>query len=164
MSRQSARSGLRPDQKPPELSRPCGIIVVVSGEVYLSLHANRRLLALNPAARTVMFAYKDYADDSRKKAMTLALSEFIRRFRLHILPERFVKMRHYGLLANRNRHTRIAQARAALKVSRPKSTPKISGEVPTTLPVCPHCRQPGLVPLRVTHPARNTLPRYTDSS
>jgi hypothetical protein len=40
MSRQSARSGLRPDQKPPELSRPWEIIVVVSGEVYLSLHAN----------------------------------------------------------------------------------------------------------------------------
>jgi len=38
MSRQSARSGLRPDQKPPELSRPWEIIVVVSGEVYLSLH------------------------------------------------------------------------------------------------------------------------------
>jgi formylmethanofuran:tetrahydromethanopterin formyltransferase len=39
MSRESVRSGLRPDQKPPELSRLWGIIVVVSGEVYLSLHA-----------------------------------------------------------------------------------------------------------------------------
>jgi hypothetical protein len=125
---------------------------------------NRRLLALDPATQTVVFGYKDYADDSRKKAMTLALSEFIRRFRLHILPERFVKIRHYGLLANRNRHARIAQARAALKMSRPKSIPKISAAVPTMLPVCPHCRLPGLVLLRVTHPAKNKIPRFADSS
>lgn len=65
---------------------------------------NRRLLALDPAAQTVTFAYKDYADNSRKMMMTLALSEFIRRFLLHTLPERFVKIRHYGLLANRQRH------------------------------------------------------------
>ena len=40
--------------------------------------------------------------------MTLALPEFVRRFCLHLLPERFVKIRHYGLLGNRGRQTRIA--------------------------------------------------------
>jgi len=126
---------------------------------------NRRLLALDAAAKTVTFAYKDYADESRKKEMTLALSEFIRRFRLHILPERFVKIRHYGLLANRNRPARIAQARAALSspADKAKVVPKPSPAA-TALPVCPHCRQPGLILLRVTHASKHYLPCYADSS
>jgi hypothetical protein len=127
--------------------------------------SNRRLLALDAAAKTVTFAYKDYADESRKKEMTLALLEFIRRFRLHILPERFVKIRHYGLLANRNRHARIAQARAALPspADKTKVVPKPSPTA-TALPVCPHCRQPGLILLRVTHASKHYLPCYADSS
>jgi hypothetical protein len=125
---------------------------------------NRRLLALNPTTQTITFAYKDYADASRGKTMTLALTEFIRRFRLHILPERFVKIRHYGLLANRHRHARIAQARAALKAQPVKPNSKISPEATTTLPTCPHCRQASLVLICVTHPVRNIRPRYADSS
>ena len=127
---------------------------------------NGRLLSLDTTAQTVTFAYKDYADGSRRKEITLALGEFIRRFRLHILPERFVKIRHYGLLANRNRHTRIAQARAALpspacEISPP---PEISSTAAPALPVCPHCRKAGLILLRVSHARPHFLPRYTDSS
>jgi hypothetical protein len=127
---------------------------------------NRRLLALDPAAQTVAFAYKDYADDARKKVMTLALPEFIRRFLLHLLPERFVKIRHYGLLANRHRQARIAQARAALPSQPPKSTasPKVTPAASPALPVCPHCRQPGLVLLRVSHAIPHFIPRFNDSS
>ena len=126
---------------------------------------NRRLLALDPAAQTVTFSYKDYADDSRKKEMTVALDEFIRRFRLHLLPERFVKIRHYGLLANRHRHDRIAHARVALQRSCRKTKPvRLPTPVkPLALPVCPHCRRPGLILLRVTHPPRQR-PRLNDSS
>ena len=127
---------------------------------------NRRLLALDPVAQTVAFAYKDYADDSRKKVMTLALPEFIRRFLLHILPERFVKIRHYGLLANRHRAARIALARAALP-SPPQKTspiPKVAPATAPALPVCPHCGQPGLVLVRVTHAVPHFIPRYNDST
>lgn len=46
--------------------------------------------------------------------MELTLVEFLRRFCLHILPERLVKIRHYGLLGNRNRAGKIARARAQL--------------------------------------------------
>jgi len=127
---------------------------------------NQRLLALDAGAQTVTFTYKDYADGSRKKEMTLGLSEFIRRFRLHILPERFVKIRHYGLLANRNRHARIAEARAVLPdVSREiTTTSQIIATPATALPVCPHCRHPGLVLLAVSHGRPHFLPPYTDSS
>jgi hypothetical protein len=51
---------------------------------------NRRLLALDE--RSVTFSYKDYADESRRKTMTLLIEEFTRRFCLHLLPERFVKI------------------------------------------------------------------------
>lgn len=144
---------------------PAAVLAYLSRYTHRVGITNRRLLALNTAAQTVTFAYKDYADDSRKKEMTLALPEFIRRFRLHILPERFVKIRHYGLLANRNRHTRIAQARAALPS--PALKTKAVREVPpaaAALPVCPHCRQLSLILLRVTHVSKHYLPRYADSS
>jgi hypothetical protein len=49
----------------------------------------------------VTFSYKDYADGSKQKLMTLSSVEFIRRFCLHILPRGFRKMRHYGILASR---------------------------------------------------------------
>src|SRR5205823_14964455 len=55
----------------------------------------RRLLALDTQNQTVTFAWKDYADGQKQKTMTLGLAEFVRRFSLHILPERFVKIRHY---------------------------------------------------------------------
>ena len=47
------------------------------------------------------FRYKDYADEHRSKTMTLSAVEFLRRFVQHVLPKGFVKVRHYGLLANR---------------------------------------------------------------
>ena len=76
-----------------------------------------RLLATDET--TVTFAYKDYADGSRTKTMTLATAEFVRRFCLHVLPERFVKIRHYGLLGNRHKQTRLARARELLGVASP---------------------------------------------
>ena len=62
--------------------------------------ANSRLLAL--ADGQVSFSWKDYADDQRTKVMRLTADEFIRRFLLHVLPKRFVRLRHYGLLAGRH--------------------------------------------------------------
>lgn len=110
---------------------------------------NHRLLALDKRAHTVRFAYKDYADQSRPKALRLACAEFVRRFQLHLLPERFVKIRHFGLLANRNRHPRIAAARAALPAKAQQPDPPAPAanagavpEVPIGLPACcPRCHQ-----------------------
>lgn len=53
----------------------------------------------------VRFGYKDYADNSEQKEMTLDATEFLRRFCLHILPKGFRKMRYYGFLSNRNAAT-----------------------------------------------------------
>jgi hypothetical protein len=76
--------------------------------------ANSRLVALEDDQ--VFFRWKDYTDDHRTKVMRLTADEFIRRFLLHVLPKRFVRIRHYGLLAGRNVGTKLARCRQLLGV------------------------------------------------
>jgi hypothetical protein len=61
--------------------------------------SNRRLVALDNGQ--IRFHCKDYARGGKPKTMTLAAVEFLRRFLLHVLPSGFVRIRHYGFLANR---------------------------------------------------------------
>jgi hypothetical protein len=87
--------------------------------------SNSRLVAMTPSPRegegrgegTVTFRYKDYADEHQQKTMTLDASEFLRRFVQHVLPTGFVKVRHYGLLANRHRAERLKLCRRLLLVA-----------------------------------------------
>ena len=123
--------------------------------------SNHRLLALNPEAGTVTFDYKDYADGARHKSMTLPLGEFIRRLRLHLLPPRFVKIRHYGLLANRGRQGRLQAARSLLGAQPPAPL------LPPTrsLPKCPYCGWAALILVGVIPPLRRQQPPpLTDTS
>ena len=60
--------------------------------------SNHRIKEITP--QNVTFTYKDYKENGIKKQMTLSHEEFIRRFSLHILPKRFVKIRHYGFLSS----------------------------------------------------------------
>ncbi len=62
----------------------------------------------------VTFEYKDYKDEAKIKEMTITAEEFIRRFMLHVLPNRFTKIRHYGILSNRNRKAIIALCRVLI--------------------------------------------------
>jgi hypothetical protein len=62
----------------------------------------------------VLFRWKDYADGNRQKVMALEAVEFIRRFLLHVVPSGFVRIRHYGLQANRVRAENLARCRALL--------------------------------------------------
>jgi hypothetical protein len=122
---------------------------------------NRRLLALDVAARTIRFDYKDYAEGARHKSMTLGLDEFIRRLRLHFLPVHFVKIRHYGLLANRGRQTRLRSARALLGTG----VPEAPEPEPRSLPRCPHCGWAALFLVRVVPPMRfKAGPAIADTS
>lgn len=134
----------------------------------------RRLVALDPQQQTVTFAWKDYADGARRKFMTLRAGEFVRRFCLHLLPERFVKIRHYGLLANAQRQTRIAQARALLRPPTPNDglpeggpQPKAALPSETAPPrVCPFCgsRRLSLIEIVLPSHAAGPSPLRLDSS
>jgi len=74
--------------------------------------SNNRILTIGDD--NVSFLWRDYADDNRQKTMTLKAEEFIRRFLLHVLPSHYVRIRHFGLLANRNRKEAIALCRKIL--------------------------------------------------
>ena len=130
--------------------------------------SNRRLLALDTQEQSVAFDYKDYADGARHKTMHLPLGEFIRRLRLHLLPPRFVKIRHYGLLANRGRQVRLQAARALLPAQSPTGQPlpelQPTPPISPTLPVCPHCGWAALVLIRIVAPLRLASPPTLDSS
>ena len=71
--------------------------------------SNKRIKNINNGL--VTFEYKDYKGNSKIKEMTITAEEFIRRFLLHILPPRFMKIRHYGLLGNRNKKTKLAECK-----------------------------------------------------
>jgi hypothetical protein len=73
----------------------------------------------------VVFKWRDYRDNNKEKFMTVTAEEFIRRFLLHVLPQKFVKIRHYGILSNRNRMTKLKKCKKILKVSSPKNDTKI---------------------------------------
>lgn len=105
--------------------------------------SNARLLALE--GDQVSFRYKDYADDHRLRTMSLHGEEFLRRFLQHVLPRGFVKVRHYGLLANRFRERNLHLARRLLVVawaSRMIALPPAPTSAPT--PTCPFCGSPHL--------------------
>src|SRR5437870_4717529 len=64
----------------------------------------------------VTFSYRDRKDGDRKKTVALAAQEFIRRFLLHVLPDGFMRIRHFGFLANRSKKHALAQCRKLLKL------------------------------------------------
>jgi len=76
--------------------------------------SNHRILKIENDK--VLFHWRDYADGNKKKIMALDAYEFIRRFLLHVLPKKFVKIRHYGLFGNRYRRPLLKACRAALRI------------------------------------------------
>jgi hypothetical protein len=101
--------------------------------------ANSRLVKLEDGR--VTFRWKDYARGHRQRAMTVAATEFIRRFLLHVLPKGFPKVRHYGLLANRS--AKLERSKELLCVERIVDLPTNgNGDVAPAadpLPCCPSC-------------------------
>jgi hypothetical protein len=110
--------------------------------------SNDRILDIED--EKVQFRWRDYRDGNRNKIMTVTAEEFIRRFLLHVLPEGFQRIRHYGFLANRYRQQKLARCRELLKMPplEPKSREKekdyrdyyeeLTG---TSLKTCPLCHQ-----------------------
>lgn len=100
----------------------------------------------------VTFKWRDYKDHNKQKFMTVTAEEFIRRFLMHILPNKFVKIRHYGILSNRNRATKLKKCKestgAVLKIT---STTKLSSIellfklTGIDLNVCPCCTKGKMV-------------------
>ena len=106
--------------------------------------SNHRLLELD--GDEVRFRWKDYAHGGRWRTMTLRAVEFVRRFLMHVLPSGFVRIRHYGLLANRHRREKLALCRellgaaAASEVEDVEPMARPEGAAPVTpTRACPIC-------------------------
>jgi hypothetical protein len=118
---------------------PCAgaqvVLKYLARYTYRVAMSNQRLLAVTQ--ETVTFRWKDYRAGGKQKVMTLSVEEFARRFLQHVLPKAFVRIRHYGLLANRNRESRLARCRKLLGVAATlPAGVQPAQEEPRCCPVC----------------------------
>ena len=154
--------------KPP-FERPELVIEYLARYTHRIAISNHRLLHVDDEAVTLR--YKDYRS-RRSRSLTLPLGEFTRRFLLHVLPKGFVRIRHYGFLANGCRARLLACCRGALgqpvdtqlvQVSRRSDHNEPLLELlPQSLRLCPRC---GLGPMRCIEvlgrpPPQPSLPTY----
>lgn len=90
--------------KPPFKNAAC-VVEYLGRYTHRVAISNNRIISIENDS--VSFKWRDYKDNSKHKVMTLSAEEFIRRFLIHILPNGFMKIRHYGLLGNRNKTTKL---------------------------------------------------------
>jgi hypothetical protein len=122
--------------------------------------ANSRIVDM--ADGRVSFLWKDYRHHDKRKAMTLDADEFIRRFLLHVLPNGFHRIRHYGYLANGHRAAKLAQCRRLLAAPAPQD-PRVVGDYQSrylqltghSLVICPCCGG-GMINIAVMPPEKAT--------
>jgi hypothetical protein len=143
--------------KPP-FGGPAQVLEYLGRYTHRVAISNDRLLNLENGK--VTFRYKDYKDGNVQKTMTLEADEFIRRFLLHILPSGFVRIRHYGFLANRGRAANLALCRTLLGVADSSPQPpqpelphdwKARYEMLTgkSIDLCPACRQGSMIQVEI---------------
>ena len=129
--------------KPP-FGGPEAVLAYLSRYTHRVAISNARLVSAD--ADIVAFRWKDYRIKSgeRQKVMRLATCEFIRRFLIHVLPDGFHRIRHYGLLASAGRKASIAKIRMLLSAEPAQQDDKPSAEIiPLTLrEPCPDCGGP----------------------
>jgi hypothetical protein len=117
--------------------------------------SNRRLVSIKGGI--LAFRYKDYRRGHQQRLMHLPAVEFIRRFLLHSLPKGFMRIRHYGFLANRTRQKTLAICRSLLaKTTRVQPQPDPSPPTPdrqTHYP-CPKCNHPTTLVIAMVPPVR----------
>ena len=155
--------------KPP-FGGPRQVLKYLARYTYRVAISNHRLTALE--GDEVEFRWKDYADQSKRKTMRLKAVEFIRRFLLHVLPSGFMRLRHYGFLANRVRRKKLALCRVLLGTAiTPASVatksfsdpnPKEDVEQGPIAHVCPVCKLGYMVIIDVVLPALHNAPARLD--
>jgi len=126
---------------------------------------NNRILQL--AEGKVTFSYRDREDNNKIKVMVLDAFEFIRRFLLHVLPDGFMKIRHYGILSNRNRKEKLFVCKELLGASGKANECDVHKEswqqlllriTGIDLRVCPACGKGKMVRRETLPPTRGRWP------
>jgi Putative transposase/Transposase zinc-binding domain len=127
--------------KPP-FAGPAQVLAYLARYTHRVAISNSRLISAS--AGEVRFRWKDYRQSGRSKVMSLANGEFIRRFLLHVLPDGFHRIRHYGLFANGHRVRNAELCRRLLDVppvptDRDGDEPDDAGSTSNGPPLCPCC-------------------------
>ena len=105
--------------------------------------SNHRILAIDDY--TVTISYNDYRTEGQKKTMTLSHEEFIRRFSMHILPKRFVRIRHYGILSSTWKRSKLTDLQSELTGKGLSSMPAVIKG--TYHKCCPCCKTGQMITL-----------------
>ena len=145
---------------------PQAVLAYLSRYTHRVAIANSRLIACDRTG--VTFRWKDYRAEGRErqKVMTLATAEFIRRFLIHVLPQGFHRIRHYGLLASGTRADNIARARRLLDVpaAQPKAGDTSCAEANEPKPLAHPCPCCGGRMVIIETFQRGASPRYPSRS
>ena len=150
--------------KPP-FAGPQQVIAYLGRYTHRIAISNHRLVGFSEGE--VRFRWRDYQHANRIKTMTLPVNEFIRRFLLHVLPSGFMRIRHFGLLANRTRREKLPQCRALLEQAPPpEPVPESAAETMLRLTGvdierCPHCHLGKLSIVALLLPQTRGPPRAT---
>jgi len=134
--------------KPP-FGSPAHVLHYLARYTHRVAISNHRLVAVTDD--TVAFRWKDYRHGSHVLTLTLDAREFLRRFLLHVLPKRFVRIRYFGLLAPRCRTHDLATSRTVLAVAPPPpvTAPSVGSTLTRSWP-CPRCGAPMRIVERLT--------------
>lgn len=128
--------------KPP-FGGPVPVLKYLARYTHRVAIGNRRILAVDDSG--VTFRYRDRASGDRARTMKLDGVEFLRRFLLHVLPRGFSRIRHYGLLGNRKRATKLAACRLQLGAPMPMEARPAIAPYEVADDRCPSCRSGHLV-------------------
>jgi len=125
-------------------AEPESVLTYLSRYTHRIAIANSRLISANK--ESVTFKWKDYRVEGQKrfKSMRLDTAEFIRRFLIHVLPNGFHRVRHYGLLSNQARKNALPLARTLLQVA-PVLEEQDEPATPIPVFVCRHCGEPMII-------------------
>jgi hypothetical protein len=155
----SCRTGWVVYCKPP-FGGPSQVLDYLGRYTHRVAISNHRLIRLEDGQ--VTFRWHDYGDGNKQKLMTLKADEFIRRFLLHALPRGFVRIRHYGFLANARREKNLRLCRQLLNVAAQPDTyvpepedwkaryERLTGQ---SLTICPACSRGRMITVQTLHPS-----------
>jgi hypothetical protein len=146
----------------PAFGGPVSVLRYLGRYTHRVAISNHRLLAFD--GEQVTFRWKDYAHGGKHRKMTLAATEFLRRFFLHVLPRGFVRIRYFGFLSRRFRTSSLALCRQLLATnSREQAIPPASPDADASWH-CPKCGAPMVVIQKLTAAELSSRCNYFDSS
>jgi hypothetical protein len=146
----------------PAFGGPMQVIRYLGRYAHRVAMSNHRLLDFD--GERVSFRWKDYAHGGKQRKMTLPATEFLRRFFLHVLPKGFVRIRHFGYLANRFRAARLTLCRRLLSTVPTLSAPRQDSADTAALWHCPKCACAMIVARRFTARELSARCHFFDSS